>query len=340
MMPAAATDHSDVGRSAACPVCGAAGDGQVLQRYSSAESAAHFCPPGRNPSRYARLEAAVRRLWDGPTCEIHRCPHCGFGFAVPFVGGDEEYYAILHEQHGYPSWRWDYDVALGEVTGGKGGRALDVGAGTGVFLRALNTDWTRFAVEGSETTRTILRDAGITVFSDLADAATRYPASFQLITLFQVLEHIADFRPVLALCRQLLAPGGRLVITVPDCDAMLAQPALTGEHDMPPNHVGKWTVKSLTQALEQQGLHAMRSAREPSSWKKAASQLYGRVRTDGQRPGTLAAAAYRIPTRALLIPFLVLAGILAAPRLLPHLDELRKGGAFAMIAHAADAVAG
>ena len=277
----------------------------------------------------------MRRLWGGPTCEIHRCPECGFGFAVPFVGGDEEFYAILHEQHGYPSWRWDYDVALGAVGGGQGGRALDVGAGTGVFLRALGAGWTHFAVEGSETTRTILRDAGITVFPDLADAAARYPASFQLITLFQVLEHIADFRPVLALCRRLLAPGGTLVITVPDCDAMLAQPALTGEHDMPPNHVGKWTVASLTRALEQHALEATATAHEPSSWKKAASQLYGRVRTDGQRPGTLAAAAYRIPNRTLRIPFLVLAGLVAAPRLLPHLRQLRQGGAFAVIARTA-----
>jgi SAM-dependent methyltransferase len=251
---------------------------------------------------------------------------------VPFVGGDEEYYRILHEQHGYPSWRWDYDVALGAVDRQAGGRALDVGAGTGVFLSALGSRWSPFAVEGSETTRAILRKSNVTVFRDLSEAAARLAGSFQLITLFQVLEHIADFRPVLSHCRDLLAPGGTLVITVPECDAMLAQPSLTGEHDMPPNHVGKWTERSLALALQQAGLVATRSVGEPPSWKKAVSQIYGRVRTDGQRPGTLASAAYRIPSRGVRIPLLAIAGMLAAPRLLPRWRELRAGGAFATIA--------
>ena len=316
-----------------CPVCGHAGDGRVLERYDSGQAAAHFCPPGRDADRYARLRAAIRRLWDGDKCEIHRCPSCGFGFAVPFVGGDEGYYAILHEQHGYPTWRWDYDVALGALGASSGGRALDVGAGTGAFLRALGPEWSRFAVEGSETTREILRHAGITVFAGLSEAAARAPHSFQLVTLFQVLEHIADFRTVLAQCREVIAPGGTLVITVPDCDAMLAQPSLTGEHDMPPNHVGKWTERSLALALEAAGFRASHSEFEPSSWKQAATHVYGRVRTDGQRPGTLAAAAYRLASRPARIPLLAFAGVLAAPRLLPRWRELRRGGAFATIAH-------
>ncbi|MFL5560251.1 MAG: class I SAM-dependent methyltransferase [Gemmatimonadaceae bacterium] len=313
-------------------MCGSAGDGRVLERYDAAQAAAHFCPPWRDADRYLRLQAAIRRLWEGDACEIHRCPSCGFGFAVPYVGGDEQYYAILHEQHGYPMWRWDYDVALGVVGPSGGGLALDIGAGTGAFLRALGPGWSRCAVEGSETTRAILRQSGITVFADLAEAAARSLHSFQLVTLFQVLEHIADFRTVLSRCRELIAPGGTLVITVPDCDAMLAQPSLTGEHDMPPNHVGKWTARSLALALEAAGFEATHSVFEPSSWKQTTTHIYGRVRTDGQKPGTLAAAAYRIRRRAARIPLLALAGALAAPRLLPRWRELRRGGAFATIA--------
>ena len=307
-------------------------DPRPLERYDAAQAAAHFCPPGRDADRYERLRQRIERLWSGGTATIHRCARCGFGFSSPFVGGDEGFYAIMHEQHGYPSWRWDYDVALEAVRGSSRGRALDIGAGTGNFLRALGDEWGRHAVEGSETTRAILRSAGISVFPDLVAAAREGAGSFSLVTMFQVLEHIAEFRPVIERCAALLAPGGTLVITVPDCDAMLRQPALTGEHDMPPNHVGKWTPRSLGLVLEEAGLRPLRTVYEPASWRKAASQVYGRVRTDAQRPGTAAALAYRVRNRKARIPLLALAGITTLPRLLPHLSELRAGGAFATIA--------
>ncbi len=315
-----------------CPVCDAPCDPRPLETYDAAQAAAHFCPPGRDADRYARLERVVERLWDGGNATIHRCARCGFGFAMPFVGGDEAFYAILHEQYGYPAWRWDYDVALEALHGSRGGRALDVGAGTGNFLRSLGPAWSTHAVEGSETTRAVLRRAGIGVFPSLDAAVAEGAGSFAVVTMFQVLEHIADFRPVIRGCTELLAPGGTLVITVPDCDAMLRQPELTGEHDMPPNHVGKWTPRSLALALEEAGLTPTRTVQEPASWRKAASQVYGRVRTDAQRPGTAAALAYRVRNRKVRAPLLALVGATTLPRLLPRWQELRAGGAFATIA--------
>ena len=94
---------------------------------------------------------------------------------------------------------------------------------------------------------------GATVFNDLASAAGKAPAFFQLITLFQVLEHISEFRSLLTKCRKLLAPKGLLFVTVPDCDAMIRQERMTGCPDMPPNHVNKWTPKSLALVLEEAG---------------------------------------------------------------------------------------
>ena len=83
-----------------------------------------------------------------------RCRECGFGFGFPFVGGDEEFYSILHEQRGYPDWRWDYDVALSHALSRyAGGKILDVGAGVGKFLRRLGPAWDRYAVEASDLNR-------------------------------------------------------------------------------------------------------------------------------------------------------------------------------------------
>jgi len=315
-----------------CPVCETPCSDPPLYHYTATEAAQFFCPKTRSVERNQRLESAIQKLWDGSDCDILRCPDCQFAFAYPFVGGDEEFYSILHEQKGYPSWRWDYDIAIREaMTSFPKGKVLDIGAGAGMFLQGLDDNWLCYAVEGSELTRKPLESAGIKVFRDLSQAAQSEAGSFQVITLFQVLEHISEFRQVLDPCRQLLAKGGRLVITVPDGEAMIRQEKLTGCPDMPPNHVNKWTPDSLSRALLEAGFTPNLPIFEPPSWRNFTSSLYLRVLTDATNPNSLAAQVYRIPNKKVRIPLLALLGISAIPRLLPSLHKLRDGGSFAMI---------
>jgi SAM-dependent methyltransferase len=319
-----------------CPVCQRASSLVPLYRYHVAQAASHFCPPSRDADRFSRLNECIRRLWHGDECTVFRCTDCGFAFGNPFVGGDEEFYGILHEQKDYPGWRWDYDVAITEaVKKFDGGKILDVGAGVGMFLRGLRGAWDRHAVEGSETTRRELEAAGIKVFRDLSDGAQLNAGAFQVITLFQVLEHIAEFDLVLKLCRKLLAPGGRLVVTVPDGDAMIRQERMTGCHDMPPNHIGKWTPESLIRVLRRSGFECGQPIYEPPSWGNLKSNLHLRVSADATNHKSFAAQVYRIRSRPLRIAALSILGGPALLRMLPHSRHLRSGGAFAMVGVAA-----
>jgi hypothetical protein len=86
--------------SAHCPVCGVSCSESPLYRYTAAAAAAHFCPRTRDAGRNHRLEQSIRKLWQGETCVILRCKACTFTFGYPFVGGDEEFYSILHDQLG------------------------------------------------------------------------------------------------------------------------------------------------------------------------------------------------------------------------------------------------
>src|ERR1043165_8311403 len=95
-----------------CPVCEEPCTDPPIYQYSAAQAAAHFCPVTRDEDRNLRLERSISRLWNGGDCGVYRCRSCGFGFGLPFVGGDKEFYEILLEQRGYPDWRWDYDAAL------------------------------------------------------------------------------------------------------------------------------------------------------------------------------------------------------------------------------------
>ena len=320
-----------------CPVCGSPCRGPALYRYTVQSAAAHFCPESRDADRNRRLVESLMRLWNGNECSVSRCNQCGFGFALPFVAGDEEFYGVLHEQRGYPSWRWDYDVALEHAVPDRaGGRILDIGAGDGTFLGSLEEKWERFAVEGSEATRTELERKGIIVFRDLVSAAETEAGSFDLVTLFQTLEHIAEFREVLEIARKLLAPGGKIFITVPDGDAMIEQERITGCPDMPPNHVCKWTPRSLSLALEGAGFTPGSAVPEPSSFGKILDNLYLKVRADSTRSGSLSEKAYRISRKSARAPLLGILGAFGSLRLLPHLGKLRHGGAFAMAGRVPD----
>src|SRR5262249_38112852 len=151
----------------------------------------------RDAARNVHLQNCIERLWKQGECQFRRCDHCGFGYCDPFVGGDEEFYSLLHQQPGYPGWRWEYDLALSEaseiVSEQSSTIAIDIGAGDGAFLQRLPAGWGRFGVEGSSKTRALLSNKGIVVCRDLPEVVSRYLGQFHLVTMFQVLEHLADF---------------------------------------------------------------------------------------------------------------------------------------------------
>jgi len=319
-------------RAINCPVCGGPCTDLPLYRYTVEQAAAHFCPPTRDTHRNRRLQHCIAGLWQGNDCEIFACARCGFGFGHPFVGGDEEFYSILHEQRAYPAWRWDYDVAITEaVRKFEGGKILDVGAGSGVFLRRLETNWQVFAVEGSELTRVELEHDGIQVLRGLGVALKSHANQFRVITLFQVLEHIADFEEMLRQCHALLEPGGHLVVTVPDGDAMIRQERVTGCHDMPPNHINKWTPESLSLVMRRVGFECATPIYEPPSWRNVKANLHMRMIAEAAKGDTVAAQIYRIRNRRFRFAALSFLGVPTMLRMFRYGRQLRLGGAFAIV---------
>jgi 2-polyprenyl-3-methyl-5-hydroxy-6-metoxy-1,4-benzoquinol methylase len=318
-----------------CPVCGSPCHEPPWREYGIEEAARHFCPEIRDANRYRRLRDCIARLWNDRPCRVLHCSNCGFGFADPFVGGDEEFYSILHEQQGYPGWRWDYDVAIEHASiTAAGGRILDIGAGSGVFLQGLSSNWNKFAVEGSATTRGILSAKGIEVFESLAAAETVSAASFDVITLFQVLEHMAQFEEVLRLSRSLAKAGAMIVITVPDAAAMRQQEELTGCADMPPNHVCKWTPKSIFIALEKAGFSVRHVIYEPASFAAFRSAVHLRILADREKRGSLARQIYRIKSKVIRSVCLAVLAVPTGIRFAGALKRVSTGGAFAVIANA------
>lgn len=248
------------------------------------------------------MQAAIHNLWGQGTCDIRICAACTFGFAYPYVGGDAEFYSIRHEDAGYPGWKWDFDVGLREgIERFDRGRVIDIGAGDGAFLRRIDgTKWERCAIEATPAMRSTLVSAGIEVFDSEQEAVSKAAGTFQVVTLFQVLEHLSIFRETLATARKLCAPDGRLIVVVPYGDGISTQERLSGVADMPPNHVNRWTPESLAKAFQQSGFDPEPALLEPVDYRRRLINLsLMTVLNTAAKPGTLAARMARFRNRKL-----------------------------------------
>lgn len=100
------------------------------------------------------------------------------------------------------------------------GNVLDVGCGTGQFLNELNKkDFQVTGVEPNPSARKIAQDKfGLTVFEE--KKINDLPAeSFQIISLWHVLEHVSDLHSRLLQLKKLLSQDGAIIVAVPNPDS-------------------------------------------------------------------------------------------------------------------------
>jgi len=143
----------------------------------------------------------------------------------------------------------------------RAGRALDVGCGPGLFLDALRAEgWEIAGVEPSARARAAAQarlGAGVVQPGTLADARFA-PTSFDLVTFWDVLEHVPDPLAALRAARELLAPGGRLVIETQDVKSLAAR--LLGRrwhHFKYAEHLVHFHRGTLRRALEMSGFEPL-----------------------------------------------------------------------------------
>lgn len=122
---------------------------------------------------------------------------------------------------------------------------LDVGCGDGGFLAHMadtGVDVAGFEPSAAGAARARAKVGVGVVYDDLA----KVTGAFDVVTAWQVLEHVAEPRPFLARLRSLLAPGGALVVSVPNFASLEAQ--LGGDawfHLDVPRHLHHFSIPSL-----------------------------------------------------------------------------------------------
>jgi 2-polyprenyl-3-methyl-5-hydroxy-6-metoxy-1,4-benzoquinol methylase len=94
------------------------------------------------------------------------------------------------------------------------GSLLDIGAGTGDFLSvAINNGWQIVGVEPSDKAKAIAIKKGISFVENTSELENH---SFDVISMWHVLEHVPDLDNQIKELKRLLKPNGTLIIAVPN----------------------------------------------------------------------------------------------------------------------------
>ena len=201
--------------------------------------------------------------------QIVECRHCGLVYANPrWPGGDliaayaaveDETYVI--ERAGRELTFSQHLQDMERVTGPANGRSLlDVGAYIGVFVEvARQNGWQATGVEPSRWAAAVAQRQGLPVILGTQTAPELQGQQFDVITMWDVIEHVDDPAAEIRQAYQLLKPGGLLVIHTMDIDSLAAR--LMGRRwpwlmDM---HIYYFSQATLAKMLQQSGFTVIKS---------------------------------------------------------------------------------
>ena len=212
---------------------------------------------------------------------ISRCERCGFLFSNPRLNRED-----IWKRYSAAYFRDEYLPALG-VRNGQYDLAffdrryepmlrlisrevfvadhlLEIGAGAGFFGKAAErAGWRVSGIEVSPEAVAFARERlGLDVRSEAAEQMSFPPASFDAAVMFDVIEHLLDPRRALEAVRDVLRPGGLLVVTTPNIHA-LSRLGLGRQWAVlsPAEHLSYFSEATLRPLLERTGFRRVRFER-------------------------------------------------------------------------------
>lgn len=214
------------------------------------------------------------RFTDGPF-QVVRCARCQLTYVTPRLAPgaliadvyDEGYWSSnAAKDRGYSDYRSDaplylatYKKRLSVVRRhfAKPGRVLDVGCAAGYFLSVMKDEgWQVTGIEPSDAIRgqAIERLGAANVHAGLLEDVPLERHSFDLVTFWDVIEHVPDPVAALAHVRSLLRPGGKLLIETQNVESRAAK--ILGkawQHYKHAEHIYHFDPKTIRDLMDQAG---------------------------------------------------------------------------------------
>ena len=200
---------------------------------------------------------------------VEECASCGLGATAPALPDSEigrfypaRYYGTANRRFTpalerlVPLFRARRVREIERRTRAAQGRMLDVGCGRGILPAQMRArGWDAHGIEISDTAAHHARDVlGLPVHVGSLVDSPYADGFFDAIVIWHVLEHVRDPRAALEKAHRLLAPGGLLMVAVPNSESLQAR--ATGRHwfhlDLP-RHFHHFRLSALSRLLGECG---------------------------------------------------------------------------------------
>ncbi len=136
------------------------------------------------------------------------------------------------------------------------GKLLDIGCGTGNFLQVCHdNNWQTIGTEPDQEARKIAKERTKSEIVENIALLQILPNTFQIITMWHVLEHVHELNETVRWLEKNLATNGKIIIAVPNPDSYDATKygSKWAAYDVP-RHLYHFTKSSMNSLLNKHGL--------------------------------------------------------------------------------------
>jgi SAM-dependent methyltransferase len=196
--------------------------------------------------------------------ELLECSECGFQFFDSNLAGDGLFYQKLAFRNDfyYNAIRPEFAKAIEHAKRKKYLSIIDLGCGSGKFLDlARDAGLKTTGMELNEQAAEVARSKGHDIIPGVLteDFIAQNKLKYDMVTLFQVVEHLADPIGLLKLAKCLINDAGTLMFSVPNrCGQYQLYPL--DPHQWPPHHISRWRIKDFEQVAKQVGMVHLKSS--------------------------------------------------------------------------------
>ena len=227
------------------------------------QEAPSVCPVCNIQASFASIQEYAKRE---ETFSLYECSGCKVHFWMSFRNPGADWYEeradYIIQEAVQPKVRRGYDKNILSLTEAEfqEKKVLDVGCGTGEFLAALQkkgcqvwgVDFDHIAIGVAKKQFGLEHVFALPLEDFFKNVAF---ARFDIITCFEVIEHVDNPLRLLSYIREALEPRGRVFLSTPSRERIAAH---SNVWDYPPNHLTRWSEQALSNVAQRAGFQVQR----------------------------------------------------------------------------------
>lgn len=163
--------------------------------------------------------------------QLYICQSCEIRFTSPKIKKSKDYYEnfslknyiAYYKKFRIKYFKQNWKIIKSILPNGKG---IDIGASFGWFIQSAPKSWDMIGLEPSSKVANYAKLKGLRIITGGDEKLKNKKSRYDLITLWNVFEHLSDPLNSLRMFKNTLKPKGLLVLAVPNKDGLINRLAL------------------------------------------------------------------------------------------------------------------